>query len=269
MRTTTTAMAVAAATALAIPATASADVQSNIQVPLAGHLTVSAQMREHHRELAQQRLTRKATRLARDVAHARDRGFSARAYRRRVGDESPARLAARVRDAAARAEGRAAPPPPPPRWRRSRPASPAATRARTPATASTESTSSPWAPGRASAARAIRLPPPRPSRTSAPRSCTPARARRPGRYAAARLARLMDAAAFRDEFPVLERVAYLNAGTDGPLPRAAIELARAELDAEMLDGRLWPHFERRHALPGRPARRLRARCSAARRTTSR
>ncbi len=66
MRTTTTAMAVATtAIALANPAAASAAEQSNMQVPLAGHLTVSSQMREHHRGLAQQRLTRKATRLAR------------------------------------------------------------------------------------------------------------------------------------------------------------------------------------------------------------
>ena len=54
--------------------------------------------------------------------------------------------------------------------------------------------------------------------------------------------------ALRDEFPVLERVAYLNAGTDGPVPRAACELARGELTAQTEDGRLWPHFERRHAL---------------------
>ena len=54
--------------------------------------------------------------------------------------------------------------------------------------------------------------------------------------------------ALRDEFPVLERVAYLNAGTDGPVPRAASELARGELTAQTEDGRLWPHFERRQAL---------------------
>jgi selenocysteine lyase/cysteine desulfurase len=54
--------------------------------------------------------------------------------------------------------------------------------------------------------------------------------------------------ALRDEFPVLQRVAYLNAGTDGPIPRAAVELARRELEAELEDGRLWPHFERRMAL---------------------
>jgi L-cysteine/cystine lyase len=54
--------------------------------------------------------------------------------------------------------------------------------------------------------------------------------------------------AFRDEFPVLQTIAYLNAGTDGPLPRAAIELAREELQAELDEGRLYSHFTRRHEL---------------------
>src|SRR3954465_12806636 len=54
--------------------------------------------------------------------------------------------------------------------------------------------------------------------------------------------------AFRDEFPVLEKIAYLNAGTDGPMPRAALERARAELEAQLTEGRLWPHFERRRDL---------------------
>src|SRR3954452_7406407 len=54
--------------------------------------------------------------------------------------------------------------------------------------------------------------------------------------------------AFRDEFPVLEKIAYLNAGTDGPIPRAAVEQARAELEAQATEGRLWPHFERRRDL---------------------
>jgi selenocysteine lyase/cysteine desulfurase len=54
--------------------------------------------------------------------------------------------------------------------------------------------------------------------------------------------------AFRDQFPVLEKLAYLNAGTDGPLPRAAIELARGELDAELAEGRVYAHFMRRHEL---------------------
>jgi Transglycosylase-like domain len=96
MRTTTTALAVGAA-ALALPVTAKAQVQSDFQVPLAGHLTVQAQMRTEHTELAQQRLTRKAWRLARKLAHAREDGFSPVHYRRRVADDAPARLAERVR----------------------------------------------------------------------------------------------------------------------------------------------------------------------------
>src|SRR3954469_19440888 len=58
----------------------------------------------------------------------------------------------------------------------------------------------------------------------------------------------MDAAALRAEFPVLERLAYLNAGTDGPVPAAAAEAARAELAAEVQDGRWTGHFERRFEL---------------------
>jgi hypothetical protein len=95
MRTTTTVLAVGA-TALAMPATAEAQ-QSAVQAPLAGHLTVASQMREHQTELAQRRLTRKATRLAVRIADVRDRGFSPRAYRRELHDDPPARLANRVR----------------------------------------------------------------------------------------------------------------------------------------------------------------------------
>ncbi len=54
--------------------------------------------------------------------------------------------------------------------------------------------------------------------------------------------------AFRDEFPVLQQLAYLNAGTDGPIPRAAAETARAELDSQLTQGRLYAHFTRRHEL---------------------
>ena len=54
--------------------------------------------------------------------------------------------------------------------------------------------------------------------------------------------------ALRDEFPVLERIAYLNAGTDGPIPRVAADVAREEIAAQAAEGRLWPHFERRRAL---------------------
>ena len=39
--------------------------------------------------------------------------------------------------------------------------------------------------------------------------------------------------ALREEFPVLGSVAYLNAGTDGPLPTRARDAAVAELDREL------------------------------------
>src|SRR5215213_765121 len=61
----------------------------------------------------------------------------------------------------------------------------------------------------------------------------------------------MDATALRAEFPVLERVAYLNAGTDGPLAAAAVRFAREELASELAEGRATPHFERRFELQGR------------------
>jgi selenocysteine lyase/cysteine desulfurase len=58
----------------------------------------------------------------------------------------------------------------------------------------------------------------------------------------------VDPAAFRANFPVLDRVAYLNAGTDGPVPSRAADAARAELERELADGRAGAHFERRFAL---------------------
>jgi L-cysteine/cystine lyase len=58
----------------------------------------------------------------------------------------------------------------------------------------------------------------------------------------------VDVAALRGEFPVLDRFAYLNAGTDGPLPARAVQAARAELERELSDGRWRAHFERRFAL---------------------
>ena len=58
----------------------------------------------------------------------------------------------------------------------------------------------------------------------------------------------MDPAALRSEFPVLQRVAYLNAGTDGPLPAAAVRFAQAELESELTEGRALSHFERRFEL---------------------
>jgi len=55
-------------------------------------------------------------------------------------------------------------------------------------------------------------------------------------------------AALRAQFPILERVAYLNAGTDGPVPRAAQEAAARELASELEEGRAKAHFERRFEL---------------------
>ena len=41
----------------------------------------------------------------------------------------------------------------------------------------------------------------------------------------------------RAQFPVLERFAYLNAGSNGPLPQAAVEAARAWLERDLTEGR--------------------------------
>jgi L-cysteine/cystine lyase len=56
------------------------------------------------------------------------------------------------------------------------------------------------------------------------------------------------AAALRDEFAVFDEHAYLNAGTDGPLPRAAVHAACQELRREAELGRTQRHFERRTEL---------------------
>lgn len=47
----------------------------------------------------------------------------------------------------------------------------------------------------------------------------------------------MDLNAIRAELPVLERFAYLNAGTNGPLPRRAAEAMRRALDRDLMEGR--------------------------------
>ena len=60
----------------------------------------------------------------------------------------------------------------------------------------------------------------------------------------------VDASALRAEFPVLGRLAYLNAGTDGPLPARAAAAAAEELARERDDGRSVAHFERRSELGG-------------------
>ncbi len=58
----------------------------------------------------------------------------------------------------------------------------------------------------------------------------------------------MDAAALRAAFPVLGRLTYLNAGTDGPVPAAAVVSAAAEIQREATEGRAFAHFARRGAL---------------------
>jgi len=58
----------------------------------------------------------------------------------------------------------------------------------------------------------------------------------------------VDASALRAQFPVLSRVAYLNAGTDGPLPAAASRAGAEELAREAAEGRTLAHFERRGEL---------------------
>ncbi|MGI8801650.1 MAG: aminotransferase class V-fold PLP-dependent enzyme [Solirubrobacteraceae bacterium] len=59
---------------------------------------------------------------------------------------------------------------------------------------------------------------------------------------------MTDPAAFRAQFPVFERLAYLNAGTAGPVPARAAAAAAAAIAAEADGGRgLRPAFERRSA----------------------
>jgi L-cysteine/cystine lyase len=58
----------------------------------------------------------------------------------------------------------------------------------------------------------------------------------------------MDAQALRQHFPVLEHTAYLNAGTDGPLPRLAAHAAARELELQSERGRALAHFEHRQQL---------------------
>lgn len=55
----------------------------------------------------------------------------------------------------------------------------------------------------------------------------------------------MNVRELRSEFPVLERVAYLNSGTQGPVPLRAAGAAHAEVERECAEGRGGlPHFER-------------------------
>ena len=58
----------------------------------------------------------------------------------------------------------------------------------------------------------------------------------------------MDAARLRAQFPVFERLAYLNTGTDGPVPARAVEAASQELERQVSQGRASDHADRRRDL---------------------
>jgi selenocysteine lyase/cysteine desulfurase len=61
-----------------------------------------------------------------------------------------------------------------------------------------------------------------------------------------------DPAEFRAQFPVLERLSYLNAGTEGPLPRAAADVVHQRIDLEVDGGRCGrPYFEETMSLRDR------------------
>ena len=73
----------------------------------------------------------------------------------------------------------------------------------------------------------------------------------------------MDLSAVRAELPVLARYAYLNAGTNGPLPRRAAEAMHRVLEGDLVEGRSSkPYFEellaQREELRATLARILRA-----------
>jgi L-cysteine/cystine lyase len=53
---------------------------------------------------------------------------------------------------------------------------------------------------------------------------------------------MTDPAAFRAEFPVFDRASYLNAGTEGPVPRATAEAVHRRLDFEVAQGRCGPAY---------------------------
>ncbi|MGZ4218584.1 MAG: aminotransferase class V-fold PLP-dependent enzyme [Solirubrobacteraceae bacterium] len=56
--------------------------------------------------------------------------------------------------------------------------------------------------------------------------------------------RAADPATFRAQFPVFDRLSYLNAGTEGPVPARAAEAVHRRVDLEALQGRCGkPYFE--------------------------
>jgi L-cysteine/cystine lyase len=60
-----------------------------------------------------------------------------------------------------------------------------------------------------------------------------------------------DPRTFRSNFPVFERLSYLNAGTEGPVPRQAAEAVHERIDLEVTRGRCGrSYFEQLMALAG-------------------
>jgi L-cysteine/cystine lyase len=56
---------------------------------------------------------------------------------------------------------------------------------------------------------------------------------------------VVGAPTFREQFPVLERCSYLNAGTEGPVPQTVGDAVRARLHADLTEGRVGKaYFER-------------------------
>jgi len=67
----------------------------------------------------------------------------------------------------------------------------------------------------------------------------------------------VDRAALRSEFPVLERVAYLNAGSNGPVPSRAREAALEAIRRQEEEGRAGAAFFEEMLIPGAAALRER------------
>ena len=61
----------------------------------------------------------------------------------------------------------------------------------------------------------------------------------------------MEPATFRSQFPVCAELAYLNAGTCGPLPRTAVEAVRAVEEHALAEGRAKGYYEELIATVGR------------------
>ncbi len=59
-------------------------------------------------------------------------------------------------------------------------------------------------------------------------------------------------ATFRTQFPVFDRISYMNAGTEGPIPRQAVAAVHERIDHEAQDGRCGrPYFDELMGLAGR------------------